>query len=242
MQYVLRSIPIALNLIVRDPINLFLALTPTIIALAIYIILVFGAVTNMQVVISLFQDYLPTADHATLLAKMLTALLVILIFFIMSWTFVVVVGILAAPFNSILSSRIEKKLLKEHLSSSRQDEMKRVSQGIVGTLLNELKKLILIIFVSLIAIVLNFFPLLYPVGIFLFSLLLAIQFLDFSWSRHEMRFSQCFKDVLSNIFVYAGTGFVFLLLITIPLVNALIPAFATSYFTVLWTHRNYHLN
>ena len=241
MSYLLRSVSLSIKLIISDPINIFLALIPTVMALCLYIGMVFGIFFYFDQLMLLFQDYLPAKEHATLLAKLLTALLIILIFFIMSWSYVIVVGLIAAPFNSLLSSRIEKKLLQQYLPSSRQDELKKISQGLVSTFLNEFKKLLLIIFSSLIALVLNLFPLLYTLGIFLFSLLLAVQFLDYSWSRHELKFSDCLKDILRNILTYSLPGFVFLLLVTIPLINALIPALATSYFTTLWVQKKYQI-
>lgn len=241
MRHVLSSIPQAFGVILRDPINLFLAIIPTLIALTLYISSILGIYYNTDRFVALFKDYIYTADQANLLAKILTAILVIFVFFVMSWTFVIVVGIIAAPFNSMLSARIEKQLLHQLLPSSRHETMQKISQGLLQTFKNELKKLIFILLVTGLAFILNLFPLLYPLGIFLISTMLAVQFIDYSWSRHNMSFGECLSDILSNLFSYSIPGFVFLLLVTIPLVNALIPALATSYFTILWIHRRHKL-
>ena len=102
---------------------------------------------------------------------------------------------------------------------------------------NEIKKLIFIVLVAGMAFLLNLFPMFYPVGIFLVATLLAVQFVDYSWSRHEMHFGECLKDVMGNIIPYSMGGFIFLMMVAIPVVNAFVPAMATSYFTVLWLHR-----
>ncbi len=237
MSSMLKSIPLAFRMILRDPVNLLLALFPTLIALALYLLTITTVYRNSDRYVSMFRGYIYTADQATILAKLLTAVLIIFIFVLMSWTFVIVVGIIAAPFNSMLSSRIEKKLVQQTVNPDRKETLQKIGQGLGQTFKNELKKLIFIVIVAALAFILNLFPLFYPVGIFLVSVLLAVQFLDYSWSRHDLHFGACLKDTLLNIIPYSLTGFLFLLLVTVPIINAFIPALATSYYTVLWLHR-----
>lgn len=237
MNHILKSIPLSFKMILKDPINLLLSLVPTGIALGLYFLTINTIYRNSDRFVSMFRGYIYTADQADLLAKILTAVLIIFIFFVMSWTFVVVVGIIAAPFNSMLSSRIEKKLTQHLVEGTRKETFEKIGQSLGQTFKNELKKLILIVIVAGVAFLLNLFPLFYPLGIFLVSILLAVQFVDYSWSRNQMHFGACLKDVLKNIFPYGISGFFFLLLVTVPIINAFIPALATSYYTVLWLHR-----
>jgi CysZ protein len=238
MTGVARSFPLAFKMIFTDPVNLVLSIFPTLLALALYIFTIIVTYRNSDRLVSYFRGYVYSADQASWLAKILTAILIIFIFFLMSWTFVVIVGIIAAPFNSLLSSRIETKLVKKIYMD--EDQMKAIAQvksNMLLTFKNELKKLLFIAFVAGMAFLLNLFPLFYPVGIFLVATLLAVQFIDYSWSRYNMRFGACLKDVFSNIIPYSLGGFIFLLLVAIPIVNAFVPALATSYFTILWLHR-----
>jgi CysZ protein len=237
MKGTLSSLPLAFKMIFKDPINLVLAIIPTLIALAIYLFTVVTIYRNSDRFVSMFRGYIYTAEQATLLAKIMTAVLMIFVFFLMSWTFVVVVGIIAAPFNSMLSSRIEKKLTGNVISENKDETFKQISKSIGQTFKNEFKKIILILFVGGVAFLMQFFPLLYPVGLFLVAVLLAVQFVDYSWSRHDLHFGSCLKDVFLNIFPYTASGFVFLILISVPLVNTVVPALATSYYTVLWLNR-----
>ena len=237
MNHVLKSFRLALKMIFTDPINLLLAIIPTGIALTLYLLTITTIYRNSDRFASLFRSYIYTSDQADLLAKLLTAALIIFIFFLMSWTFVVIVGIISAPFNSMLSGRIEKKLIQHAVDPNKKETLHKIRQGLGQTFKNELKKLIFIALVASLAFFLNLFPLLYPVGIFLVAVLLAVQFLDYSWSRHDMHFGACLRDVLMNIIPYSLSGFFFLLLVTVPIINAFVPALATSYYTVLWLHR-----
>ncbi|MBA2403138.1 MAG: EI24 domain-containing protein [Bdellovibrionales bacterium] len=237
MSHILKSIPLAFRMILKDPVNLLLALFPTVIALALYALTVYVVFNNTDSFVALFRDYIYTADQATVLAKILTVVLIIFIFFVMSWTFVIVVGIISAPFNSMLSSRIEKNLVLQVVDPDKKEAFQKIGQSLGQTFKNELKKLIFIVIVAAAAFVLNLFPLFYPVGIFLVACLVAVQFIDYSWSRHDMHFGACLKDLTLNIIPYSVSGFFFLLLVTVPIINAFVPALATSYYTVLWLHR-----
>lgn len=238
MKGVIKSFPLALKMIFTDPVNFVLSLFPTVIALAIYMFTIVTVYRNSDRFVSFFRGYIYTADQATILAKILTAILIIFLFFIMSWTFVVVVGIISAPFNSLLSSRIEEKLTSRVIMDEDQKHaIEQVKRTMAATFQNEFKKLIVLGCVAGFAFVMNMIPLLYPVGVFLVATLLAVQFVDYSWSRHNMHFTDCLKDTMKNILPYSTGGAIFLALVAIPIVNAFVPAFATSYFTVLWLIR-----
>lgn len=237
MSAMFKAVPMAFRAIFRDPINILLAMVPTALALALYLLTITTVYRNSDRYVAVFRGYIYTADQATMLAKILTAVLIIFIFFIMSWTFVVVVGIIAAPFNSMLSSRIEKKLVQQTVEADKAVTFQKIGQGLGQTFKNELKKLILVAIVAAAAFTLHFFPLFYPLGVFLVAILLSVQFIDYSWSRHDIHFGSCLTDVLKNIIPYGLSGFVFLLLVTVPIINAFVPALATSYYTVLWLLR-----
>ncbi len=230
------SFPLALRLILRDPINFLLAVVPTVLALCLYL---FGIVTiyrNSDQLASVFRGYVYTADQAPVLAKIATAILIVFVVVLMSWTFVLVVGLVAAPFNSLLSERIEKQLV-QRLELKNQRILREISQGLWQVTKNELKKLVLLGFIGLTTFVLNLFPVFYPLGLFIVACMLAVQFLDYSWSRHNLKVGACLRDMTANLIPYSAGGFIFLLVVTVPIINAFVPAVATSYFTVLWIKR-----
>lgn len=237
MKGVMQSLPISIRMIFRDPINLLLAIIPTILALTLYIFAIVSIFKNADYFGVLVQNYVPDQDIAGWVGKLLTAIFIIFVFLIMSWTFILLVGVISAPFNSMLSARIETILVGKEVTHDKSKTFSEIMSGIGGTFINEFKKLFFIILMTMIALLLNLFPLFYPIGVFLLALMLGVQFVDYSWSRHDMHFGNCMQDTLKNMLPYAGSGFIFLILITVPIINALVPAFATSYFTVLWLHR-----
>jgi CysZ protein len=224
-------------MILKDPINLFLALIPSLIALSLYILGVITILNNTHLVSGFIGQYVADSETSRWISHVITALMVLFVFVLMNWTFVILVGLIAAPFNSMLSSRIEKKLRGIQVESNRSRTMKEISLGIGKVFGNELKKLIAIAFVGGLAFLLNLVPIFYPIGLFLVCILLAVQFVDYSWSRHELSFGACLKDALVNILPYSVSGGLFLMLVTVPLVNAFVPALATSYYTILWVER-----
>lgn len=238
MKGTLSSFPIALRMILKDPINLFLALVPSLLALSLYILAIVTIFSNTDVVTSFMASYFENPETASWVGYILTALMILFVFLLMSWTFVILVGLVAAPFNSMLSARIERRLKGMPLESNRSRTLAEIGKGIGNTFANEIKKVVAIVFIGGLAFILNLVPFFYPIGLFLVATLLASQFVDYSWSRHDLSFGACLKDVTINILPYSVSGGIFLMLVTIPLVNAFVPAFATSYYTVLWIERN----
>lgn len=238
MKDIVKSFPVAVKMIMTDPVNFVLAVIPTLISLAIYLFSITAIYRNSDRLSSWFRGYVHTPEQATIIAKVLTAILIIFVFFIMSWTFVLVVGIIAAPFNSLLSARIEQKLVQRIIMDESQGHaLQEVKSSLSQTFKNEFKKLAFLACAGAFAFVVNLIPVLYPVGVFMIATLLAVQFVDYSWSRNNLHFSSCLTDVAKNIIPYFLSGVIFLALVAIPIVNAFVPALATSYFTVLWLRR-----
>lgn len=238
MKSIGRSFSLAFKMILTDPVNFVLSVIPTLMALAVYFFVIIGAYRNSDRLAAMFRGYLESPEQATWAARILTAILIVFVFFIMSWTFVLVVGIIAAPFNSLLSSRIEQKLVQKIIMDENQKHaIEQVKSTMAQTFKNELKKISLLVIVGAFAFVINLVPFLYPVGVFLIATLLAVQFVDYSWSRHDLPVTKCIKDVTVNIVPYSLSGAIFLALVAVPVVNAFVPALATSYFTVLWLDR-----
>src|SRR5689334_16060038 len=106
MKGIIHNFPVALRMILKDPINLFLAVIPSAIALALYILGVITVLNNTHVVSGFVGQYVQNSETTQWISHVVTALMVIFVFLLMNWTFVIVVGLIAAPFNSMLSSRI----------------------------------------------------------------------------------------------------------------------------------------
>ena len=238
IKHSLTSFGPALRHLTKDKVNMVFALIPILCGLALYIFAgswMYG--TAMENGRALIDEYVSQGTWGSVVYYIVATIMVVLLFFIINWTFVLVVSIFASPFNDLISARIEKNERGE-AQLDMKESFSRMMMKLAGTIFNEIKKVLFIIFLSLMAFVLSYIPILTPVGIFLTIVLLAIEFLDFSWSRHEWKFSQCLGDLKSNLIGYAlGAGF-FFLLVSIPLVNLVVPSLATSFFTTLWLKNN----
>ena len=238
MKDVFSSIPEAFKFLFKDPVNFILFLIPGLIAIVIYIMAGTYALENgMAFTKVLINKYILSQNGSMFMYYFVSGMMAILLFVLVSWTFVLAVGILSAPFNSVISGRIEKKLRGEIPSLNKSQGFKDVIAGFGRTLFNEFKKLTVIIIATVLAMGLNFIPVLFPVAIIMLALIMSAQFLDYSWSRHEMKAGRCFSDLFGFFFGNVLAGLMFLGLMAVPLINVLVPAIATSFYTVLWTKR-----
>src|SRR5690606_26943661 len=93
------------------------------------------------------------------------------LYFMISWTFVLVISILASPFNEVMSARVERLVIDEapqEVGTSFSNMFKKIFFIIA----NEVKKVMIIITFSLIAFVFSFFPIFFPISVFISALLL----------------------------------------------------------------------
>lgn len=238
MKDMVTAIPEAFRHLFKDPVNFILFLIPGILAVVIYIVAGTYALENgMALTKVVINKYILSQNANMFMYYVVSGLMAFLLFMLVSWTFVLMIGILSAPFNSVISSRIEKKIRGEVPTTNKSQGIKDVLASFGRTIFNEFKKLTVIIIATVLAMGLNFFPVLFPLALLLLTLIMSSQFLDYSWSRHDLGAGACFKDVMGHFFVNVFSGGMFLLLVSVPLINVLVPALATSYYTVLWTKR-----
>jgi CysZ protein len=218
----------------RDKVNILFTFTPITIGIILYYYLGSFIYTNaMEWGQRQIEGYVSGGGFADFLSWLMVAILTVFLFFLVNWTFVMIVTLIASPFNDFLSARIEKKLRGEKTLDV-SESIGQMLKNLVKVLFIEAKKIVFIGFFTVIALLLSFFPILVPVSLILTAILFATQFADYSWARHEWDVKKCLGDVKSNFLPYAAVGGFFMLLVSIPFVNLIVPAWATSYFTVLW--------
>ena len=165
---------------------------------------------------------------------LIVGLLSVAFYFLVSWTFILIVSLIASPFNDIISNRVERVLIgrsPEEVSVS----FKRLMKNLSATLLNESKKILFIVTLSLVGFMISFIPILAPLAILISALLMAVSFLDYSWSRKNMAVKECVSEIKSNLISYTIMGGAFLAIMSIPLLNIFVIPFGVVYFTTLHT-------
>lgn len=217
-----------------NKVNFILAMIPVVIGVLVYVLLwnwLFnGLLPQGQAWVS---TYFSSDTMGDIIYYLLVGLVSVVMYLVVSWTMVLIISLIASPFNDLISSRIEK-LARGEEPIKIEEGIKKMMAKLVGTLFNELKKVLMILLFTVIALVLNLIPILVPVGLLITSILFAIQFVDYSWSRHDIPSKKCFQNAKKNWIPYSISGFGFLFLSTIPVVNLFLPSYATSYYTVLW--------
>ncbi len=232
------SIKPSFLLILKDRVSLLFSLVPIFIGSALYIILGREILARgMQYGNEFVSQYLSNETVGGFLSFIIASILSILLFFLVNWTFVLILSVIASPFNDLISSRIEKKLKGER-SPSVKESIGQFFKKCIGVVFTEIKKVVVIILLSIISLFFSYIPFLTPFSVGITVLLLAIGFLDYSWSRNNFRFGECRKDVQKNFLSYLFGGGIFMIFVSIPFINIFVPPLATSYFTILWFKNN----
>jgi len=236
--FVLGLLRLSLRQCFSGPVNSILTIIPIIMGILFYVF-IFAFLNDF--IMSYTKPFLdkwlgPATTGQNTFVWIIFSLLAIFFYFFLNWTFVLIVSLFAAPFNEVLSNRVAKNLgLKEKpLPTSFPEKI----SWIFRFFWIEMKKILLIGFLTVVALLISYIPLLAIVSIVLGFLLVAIQFVSISWSREEITATKSMSDLLRNFFSYFISGAMFFLLVNIPLLNVIVPSLGTVYFTLLFYQLN----
>lgn len=156
--------------------------------------------------------------------------------FLAFFTFTPIANIIAAPFNAIMSEKIEEMLTGQDVNSGVS-----LMTIIKDSILSQLGKLVYIAIWSAGLFLINLIPLLNFASPFLWiifgSWLLALEYMDYPMGNHDLTFQQQ-KDALKQRRGLAlGFGGGVMVLTTIPLVNFLVMPIATAGATAMWVEQ-----
>ena len=234
MNHMVSSFGEAIAIFRKDKWTLALSLVPVAIGIVIYIFLgkwLYGDVFNWGK--SLIEEYVQ-GGWLDALSGVIVLLLSIIFYFIINWTFVLVVSFLAAPTNDMISRRVEK-ITNGQTPPELKDSFRIMLKRLGKTMVNEAKKISFFIFLSVIGLALSF--MLPPIAFCVSALLYALNFVDYSWGRHDLHFSSCLRDTKDSFLPYSITGAGFLVLVGIPILNLFLLPYSTVYYTILFTKR-----
>lgn len=239
MNKIIKNLGISLDLLRRDRIVMLYALIPLLIGLILFYFLGNYLYTDLlEMGKTYIEQNIQSSGWASAFYYFIFGIMTVLFFFMINWGFVLVISLIASPFNDLLSSRIERITSGEEIKGIGND-FERFLGRFFFTIVNELKKLIFIVSLTLVSFIMGIVPLIGPVLTTLMaSVLIAIQFLDYSWSRHDFSLKQCLGDLKSSPFVYTASGFIFVFLLSIPVVNIFCLPLAVVYFTVHFSKKN----
>lgn len=225
----------AFSLLFKDKIILILSFIPILIGVILFYYLGLWMMnTGMATGEGIIQKY--SEGGSVILSWIIKITLYVILYFLINWAFVLIVSILASPFNDAISSRVEKRIKGEELKNIGQ-VFSGLFSGMIKTIFIEAKKITFILIIFIFSLALQLIPILVPLGLILAAMLVAIQFIDYSWSRHNLDMGVCFKDLTDNFIPYCMAGFFFMGLMAIPIVNLFSLSYGVVYFTALWAKR-----
>lgn len=230
MNISVKAIHKSLSLLKQDKVILLLSFVPVVVGITAYYYL--GNLFYVDF-LNWGKEYISgsvSEGHwMSVLSWLFTAILTVILYFLVSWTFVLFVSIIASPFNDIISGRVERRLLNK---TSEEISSEKFFSKLLKILTNELKKISLIIVLSIFSFIVGlFFP---PLAFAISALLLAVSFLDYAWSRKELTFSECLSNVRKSFLSYLVSGCAFMGLIAIPIVNLFVLPYAVIYYSVVY--------
>ena len=232
MKDMVASLKDALIILRKDKWTLLLSLLPILIGIGVYIFLgkwLYGDVLDWGT--SLIEDKVK-GGWLSALSGVIILLLSVIFFFVINWTFVMLVSLLASPFNDMISRRVEK-ITNGQQPPELSESFKIMLSRLGKTLLNEVKKIIFLLILTIIGFAVSF--ILPPLGFVISALLFAINFIDYSWSRHDLKLGLCVKNLKESLIPYTISGAGFLILVSIPVLNLFILPYSTIYYTILFT-------
>ena len=219
-----------LKLLKQDKWLIVLSLIPTIIGISIFSVIGKWIYTDLKLQL---ESYLISifGIECGFLSYIVAGFLTLLLFFLINWTFVLLISIISFPFNDAIASRVHRQLVNKQNNDELGfwESVKRMGPLFI----NELKKILFIVSLTVLALVLNFIPFLIPISLAMAALLVSIGFLDYDWSYRELSFKDCRKDLFGQWWTYMLGGFVFMGLLSLPIVNVFALPLGVIYFTIL---------
>ena len=199
---------------------------------AVFIIYGLGLALEYQADLSEWlPDWIDFLSWATVPVFLVIALL------IMAYGFTTLTNIIAAPFNALLSEKVEAVLGLP--SSNAEGGMAGFMKSIPRSISREVKKFIsnlkwlLLMLISLLIPGVNILSFL--VG----SWLMAIQYLDYPADNHQLSYDEFLAKIKTQKLSSIGFGSSIMLVSMIPFANLIIVPAAICAGTILW-HRNYN--
>lgn len=183
----------------------------------------------------LLSSILPDWDWLQFLRYLLWPLVAGFVLITVYYSFSVVANIIAAPFNGILSEKVEQRLRGVTLTDS---GWKEIVALIPRTVAREVSKLLYYLPRLLFLLILTFIPvlgMLAPILLFLFSCwMMAIQYCDYPMDNNRVSFRDMKDSLKQRRLTSVGFGGLVSVGMMIPLVNLLVMPAAVIGATIFW--------
>jgi len=160
----------------------------------------------------------------------------ILTAFTVFFIFTPLANIIAAPFNALMSEKIEQKL-----TGTLTDNDTNLSALMINAVKSQLRKLVYILLWSIALLLVSLIPLINFMAPFLWvifgSWLLSLEYMDYPMGNHDITFDQQKRILKSKRGLSLGFGLGTLVITSIPFVNFFAIPIAVAGATALWVEQ-----
>ena len=169
-------------------------------------------------------------------------LVVIASLVVVFFAFTIVANLLGAPFNSVLSEKIEHHISSEiSKDTAGHNNYLDLLKAAGMSICNEMRKLFYIITRAIPLLILSIIPGLNVLAPFLWFLfgawMLSIEYLDYPLGNHDKSFKQQLALIKQNRFVCLGMGAALMFMTITPGLNFFAMPVGVAAATSLWTNR-----
>ncbi len=184
--------------------------------------------------ITMLVDWLPGwLDWLSWLAWLFFGLLMLVLVF---YTFTLVANLVASPFNSLLSEKLEQKITGNIPPSG--GRLIETLRGISGAITSELKKFAYLITRAIPLVIFSFIPVVNiaapPLWFAFGAWMLALEYMDYPMGNHGFTFNELRMIVKKKRNLMLGFGSVITVMTMIPVLNFLAMPVAVAGATKLW--------
>jgi len=163
----------------------------------------------------------------------------IILFIIASFVFAVVANLIAAPFNAILSEKVEQLLT--HTPPPSTGRLGGVFQSYVHAISSQIHKLWYTLLWSIVLLILFLIPLTTiiapPLWMIFGAWMLALEYIDYPANNHEILFKQQREILRKNRGASLGFGGITMLFTMIPILNLVVMPIAVVAMTALYVDK-----
>lgn len=234
MTKLIKNYKLAFHYLFKDSTNFLLAMIPIGLGISLYAVAgnwVFGS--GLESGQQWLESHIASQNWGSVVYYLAVTLLTIFFFLLVNWTFVLVVSLIAAPFNDILSRRIDQ--MHQGKECERLNVLLAQMGGNIPKILwNEIKKIVLLIILIIFAFLLSLIPILVPISFILSAIILSAGYLDYSWSRYDLPAKKCFASLKRGWISYSIVGFGYLFILSVPLLNLFSISLAVAHYTILF--------
>lgn len=208
---------------------------PLVINTLLFVVAISLLVSQFGGWVDYFLSYLPDWSWLSLLHWLLWPLFALLVILVVYYTFTLVTNFIAAPFNGVLSEKVEQRLRGERVTD---EGFKALVAMIPAAIAREFAKLAYFIPRFLFVLIVSFIPvvnLIAPVLWFAFGAwMMAIQYCDYPMDNNKVSFKDMRRLLKQDRLTALGFGGLIQMVAVVPLINFLIMPVAVIGATYYW--------